>query len=507
MAATKQEIHVLMVSFAAQGHINPLLRLAKRLISKGLHVSLALTEITRHRMFNSAATSISGVNLLFFSDGLSLDYDRKASLDFYFETLGKFGPIHLSNLIRENFPINGRKKLSCIINNPFVPWVIDVGIDHGIPCAMFWIQPCSIYAIYYRFYNKLNTFPTLINPEFNVELPGLPVLLPGDLPSFVLPSNPFSSIPKLFSDLFLNLEKYDWVLGSSFYELEKDAVDSMSEISPIRSVGPIVPPSLLGEGDDEEENAGVEFWKAEECCIEWLDKQSSSSVIYISFGSITVLPTKQMECVANALKSSKKRFLWVVKLPESPSLGDGKGELPSGFTEETKDQGLIVSWSPQTRVLAHPSIACFITHCGWNSILETTVAGVPVIAYPQWTDQPTNAKLVTDVFRTGLRLKANQDGIVGSDEIEGCIREIMDGPKSDEFKSNAKELKRAAREAVASGGSSDRNIELFVQEVVERSCLQYDRDNGNEDCGLVEEFAKNIIIERKEGDNDCKVVG
>ncbi|WCJ17806.1 UDP-glycosyltransferase 84B1 [Euphorbia peplus] len=496
-SSTDHEIHILMVSFAAQGHINPLLRLAKRLISKNLHVSLALTEITRHRMFNSSTTSISGVDLLFFSDGLSLDYDRKSNLDFYLDTLGKFGPTNLSKLIGENFPENGRKKLRCIISNPFVPWVIYVAEELGIPCAMFWIQPCSIYAIYYRFYNKLNEFHSnLDDPEMSIELPGLPLLLPGDLPSFVLPTNQFDSIPKLFTDVLLNLKKYDWVLGSSFYELEKDAVDSMSEISPIRPVGPIVPPSLLGEDGGEEEDVGVEFWKAEERCMEWLDKQNQCSVLYVSFGSIVVLPTEQMESVGNALKNSKKPFLWVVKLPEKPT-GDGKGELPLGFAEETKDQGLIVSWSPQTRVLAHPSIACFITHCGWNSVLETTVAGVPVIAYPQWTDQPTNAKLVTDVFRTGLRLKANQDGIIGSDEIERCIGEIMDGPKSEEFKSNARKLKSAAREAVAEGGSSDRNIQLFVQEIVERSCLEFDSDSDKGDSGLMEKLAKKVILEDK----------
>ncbi|KAG6761357.1 hypothetical protein POTOM_034572 [Populus tomentosa] len=310
----------------------------------------------------SSPISISGVQVRFFSDGQSLNYDRMANYESYKKSLAKFGTINLSNLIKEHFPSNGHKKLSCIITNPFVTWVADVAINLGIPCAMFWIQPCSLYAIYYRFYNKLNSFPTLTDPDMSVELPGLPLLHTEDLPSFVLPSNPFGSLPKMFSEMFQNVK------------------------SPI---GPLVPPSLLGE--DEDHDTGVEMWKAEDTCIEWLNKEAPSSVIYQP------------------------------DLPEP----DGAGQLPLGFLEETKDQGVVVSWSPQTKALAHPATACFITHCGWNSVLETVAAGVPVIAYPKWSDQPTNAKLIVDVFRIGLRLKANQDGIVSNEEVERCIREIM----------------------------------------------------------------------------------
>ena len=187
----EEEIHVRMVALSSPGHINPMLRLGKRLVNKGLHVTLATTEFTRHRMLKSSTInptastiSISGVQIRFFSDGQSLNYDGKVNLDSYMENLANFGAISLSNLIKEHFPSNGHKKLSCIINNPFVSWVADVAISHGIPCAMFWIQPCSLFAIYYRFYNKLNSLPTLTDPhEMSVELPSLPLLHAEDLPS------------------------------------------------------------------------------------------------------------------------------------------------------------------------------------------------------------------------------------------------------------------------------------------------------------------------------------
>ncbi|KAJ8766886.1 hypothetical protein K2173_009230 [Erythroxylum novogranatense] len=440
----KQEIHVLLVAFSSQGHMNPMLRLGKYLLTKGLHVTLATTEIARHRMLKSSTitsttNSVSGVQLLFFSDGLSLEYGRKANLDYYMECVGKFGSISLSNLIKEHYPVNGQKRLSYIVNNPFVPWVVDVAIEHGVPCALLWIQPCSVHAIYYRFYNKLNPFPTLIDPEMSVQLPGLPLLLTEDLPSFVLPSNPFGSIPKLFSVVFQNMKKYTRILGNSFYELEKDAINSMSDLCPFLPIGPLVPTSLFGEEEEEGQDTGVGMWKAENSCIEWLNKQEPSSVIYVSF------------------------LIWKPCYTPPP---DGSGQLPTGFLEETKDQGLVLSWSPQTKVLANVALGCFITHCGWNSVLETIVAGFPVIAYPQWTDPPTIAKLIVDVFGTGLRLRENKDGVVSEQEIEHCIREVMDGPRAEQLKSNAMAFKREAAVAVASGGSSAWNIQLFVDEII-----------------------------------------
>ncbi|XP_014512128.1 UDP-glycosyltransferase 84B2 [Vigna radiata var. radiata] len=462
-----EELHVLLVAFSAQGHINPLLRLGKSLLTRGLHVSLATTELVYHRVFKSstadAASSvptsitINGIQVIFFADGLGTG-QINFTVDSYMELIGKFGPDNLSNLIETHF-LNASKKLACIINNPFVPWVADVAANYSIPCACLWIQPCALYAIYYRFYNNLNDFPTLENPSMSVKLPGLPLLQPQDLPSFVLPSNPFGSIPKVLSEMLQHTKKLKWVLANSFYELEKDVIDSMAELCPITAVGPLVPPSLLDQ--DENEDVGIEMWKPQDSCMEWLNHQPPSSVIYVSFGSLIVFTAQQLESIAKALKNSNKPFLWVIKNKE----GEEAVPLPEGFVEESKEQGMVVPWCPQTKVLSHPAIACFLTHCGWNSMLEAITTGTTMIAWPQWTDQPTNAKLISDVFRLGVRLTQGSDGFVATEEVERAIEQVF---ASEEFNRKASELKRAAREAVAHGGSSDRNIQSFVDEIIGR---------------------------------------
>ncbi|KAK9165840.1 hypothetical protein Scep_001031 [Stephania cephalantha] len=231
----------------------------------------------------------------------------------------------------------------------------------------------------------------------------------------------------------------------------------MAQISPIRPIGPLVPPVLLG--DSNSSDVGIDMWKPDDTCIEWLDERPDSSVVYVSFGSIAVLSKTQMGSLAEGLRNSGYAFLWVVK----------EGELPDMFIEEVEGRGLVVKWSPQIKVLMHPSVGCFLTHCGWNSTLETVSCGVPVITFPQWSDQPTNAKLITDVFGVGLTLRMDGDGgeerIVRSEEVVRCIGEVMGGPKCGELKRRAMELREAARRAVMESGSSDRNIDDFIKEI------------------------------------------
>ncbi|GMH02841.1 hypothetical protein Nepgr_004680 [Nepenthes gracilis] len=472
---TEQKTNVLVVTFSSQGHINPLLRLGKCLQSKGLHVTLATTELARHRMFKhssstttdttATAMTISGISLQFFSDGLSLDYDRKTNLNNYMDCLSKFGPINLSNLIKDLYQ-RGFPKFSCIIATPFVPWAADVAAEHQTPCALIWIQPCALFSIYYHFVNKLSNLPTSEDPEITVKLPGIPLLNTVDLPSFLLPSNRLDSILILVYETLENIKKFKWVLANSFYELEKDVIDGISNLVSIKSVGPLIPTKLLGENEIPE--IGIDMWKAEDKCLDWLNQKSESSVIYAAFGSIAVLSRTQMENVANALKNTNMDFIWVVKPPDYP-VHEGEGEVPEGFLDEIKEKGMVVPWCHQTSVLSHPSIACFLTHCGWNSVLEAISAGVPLIGFPQWSDQPTNSKLMADVFGVGLRVWPEKDGVVSSQALVTCIEEVVSGHRAAEFRAKATEWKLAARGAVATGGSSDQNIQWFVNEIVKNS--------------------------------------
>ena len=123
---------------------------------------------------------------------------------------------------------------------------------------------------------------------------------------------------------------------------------------------------------------------------------------------------------------------------------------------------MLVSWSPQLEVLSSQAVGCFLTHCGWNSTFEALSLGVPMVGMPQWTDQSTNAKYVEDVWKVGVRVRVGENGVVRREEIELCVRKVMEEESGKEIRINAKKWKELAVEAVLQGGTSDVNINEFV---------------------------------------------
>ncbi|KAK7252799.1 hypothetical protein RIF29_37013 [Crotalaria pallida] len=473
--AIEEKVSVLMVTTALQGHINPMLKFAKRLIPKGVDVTLITTEMARDRMLRYSNNNVSTttttttiphshqetkIQFEFFSDGLSPDFDRNKDRITFVDTLRTIGINNLSNLITNLTKIKGHN-YSCMIVDTLLPWAVNVAVEHDIPCALLWLQPCALFSINYHFFMNPELFNNLLDPNVEVQLPGLPLLKVKDLPTYLLPDFP-SFGKQIMKDLCQYLDKVKWVFAISNYELEEDIVKSMASSIAIYPIGPLVSQFMLGE--DETNGSNMNMWSAENSCLGWLDEKPPSSVIYIAFGSVIVLSQQQVDNLAIALKNSNKAFLWVIKPAEKGS-EDEIPKLPLGFLKETKERGLVVTWCEQEKVLMHPAVACFMTHCGWNSMLETITAGVPIIAYPKWLDQPTNAKVVVEKFRNGVVMSYEQDGIASVHEIEKSIKEVMEGPGAEEINKRAIKMKEASRKALENGGSSHKNINQFVNDL------------------------------------------
>lgn len=175
--------------------------------------------------------------------------------------------------------------------------------------------------------------------------------------------------------------------------------------------------------------------------MDWLDKQPAGSVIYIAFGSIAFLGPQQVEELALALEAVACPFLWVsrsdfIQGPSSP--------FPNGFIERVADKGKFVKWASQEKVLAHPAVACFISHCGWNSTIEGLCFRVPFLCWPYFCDQFHNRNYICDVWKIGLELDRNENGMITRHEIS---RKIMLLLASEGIKENALLLKEKARES------------------------------------------------------------
>ncbi|KAI5442816.1 hypothetical protein KIW84_011733, partial [Lathyrus oleraceus] len=136
--------------------------------------------------------------------------------------------------------------------------------------------------------------------------------------------------------------------------------------------------------------------------------------------------------------------------------------LSSEFVNEISDRGLIASWCPQEKVLNHPSIGGFLSHCGWNSTTESICAGVPMLCWPFFADQPTNSRIICNEWEIGAEIDTN----VKRDEVEKLVNELMVGEKGKKMRQKAMELKKKALENTSPGGCSYKNLDKVIKEVL-----------------------------------------
>ncbi|KAJ9705144.1 hypothetical protein PVL29_003275 [Vitis rotundifolia] len=469
MGSESKLVHVFLVSFPGQGHVNPLIRLGKRLASKGLLVTFSTPESIGKQMRKASNITDQptpvGEGLIrfeFFEDEWDENEPKRQDLDLYLPQLELVGKKVLPQMIKKHAEQD--RPVSCLINNPFIPWVSDVAADLGIPSAMLWVQSCACFSTYYHYYHGLVPFPSEAEPEIDVQLPCMPLLKYDEVASFLYPTTPYPFLRRAILGQYRNLDKPFCILMDTLEELEPEVIEYMSKICPIKPVGPLYKnpkvPNAAVRGD---------FMKADNC-IEWLDSKPPSSVVYVSFGSVVYLKQDQVDEIAYGLLNSGVQFLWVMKPPHKDA-GLELLVLPEGFLEKVGDKGKVVQWSPQEQVLAHPSVACFVTHCGWNSSMEALSSSMPVVAFPQWGDQVTDAKYLVDEFKIGVRMCRGEaeNKLITRDEVEKCLIKATTGPKAAEMKQNAMKWKKAAEQAVAEGGSSERNLQGFVDDVRRRS--------------------------------------
>ncbi|KAJ4906507.1 UDP-glycosyltransferase 74F2 [Raphanus sativus] len=437
--------HVLAVPYPVQGHITPIRQFCKRLISKGLKTTLTLTTF----IFNSIKPDPSGpVSIATISDGYDdHGFDPSGSIHDYLQNLKTFGSKTIADIIRKHQTSDN--PITCIVYDAFMPWALDVAREFGLAAAPFFTQSCAVNYVYYLSY---------INHGISkLPIKDLPFLEFQDLPSFLSAPGSYPAYFEMVLQQFTNFEKADFVLVNTFQELELHEKELLSKVCNVLTIGPTIPSMYLDQRIKSDTDYDLNLFDSKDSafCTTWLNTKPQGSVVYVAFGSIAKLNNVQMEELASAV--SNFSFLWVVRDSE-------EAKLPSGFLETLdKDKCLVLKWSPQLEVLSNKAIGCFLTHCGWNSTMEALTFGVPMVAMPQWTDQPMDAKYIQDVWEAGVRVKIdNESGIAKREEIESSIKEVMEGEKSKEMKENAKKWRDLAVKSLSEGGSTDVNIDTFV---------------------------------------------
>lgn len=248
--------------------------------------------------------------------------------------------------------------------------------------------------------------------------------------------------------------KADFLLCNTFSDIEPAIFTKPSTPASILPIGPLRTWMRQQHG-----RPVGHFWRAEDtACMSFLDAQPRGSVVYVAFGSITVMAVAQLQELALGLQASGRPFLWVVR----PGLA---GKLPTGFTTDLvtgQGKGKVVGWAPQEQVLAHPAVACFVTHCGWNSTLEGVRNGLPMLCWPYFTDQFTNQTYICDIWRVGLRVALAESS--GAMVTKERIVELLDDLLRDEgVKERVLKLKEKAEKSMSEDGESFKNLDLLMK--------------------------------------------
>ncbi|KAH6794590.1 hypothetical protein C2S52_005067 [Perilla frutescens var. hirtella] len=206
-------------------------------------------------------------------------------------------------------------------------------------------------------------------------------------------------------------------------------------------------------------------------CLEWLDKQEPKSVIYVSFGTTVSLSDEQINELAHGLERSKVRFLWVLRDADKGDVFHGevrRAELPEGFEERVGGEGMVVrDWAPQPQILAHASTGGFMSHCGWNSCLESITMGVPIAAWPMHSDQPMNTALITDILKISIVVREwkQRSEMVKASTIENVVKRLMASSEGDEMRKRAEELGATVKRAAQPGGASRLELDSFIAHI------------------------------------------
>nr|AFJ52924.1 UDP-glycosyltransferase 1 [Linum usitatissimum] len=298
-----------------------------------------------------------------------------------------------------------------------------------------------------------------------LTIPGCRLVRPDEVVDPMLDRNDMQYVE--YKRIGAEFAKADAILINTWEDLEPSTLAALRNDKffggsvikgDVLSIGPLVRPSnnnQKGPTDDDE-------------LFSWLDKQPKQSVIYVSFGSAGTLSTHQLNELAHGLELSKQRFVWVVRRPTdfkdsayftfggSDEIPGRLNYLPDGFLERTRDVGMVVpNWAPQAEVLCHPSVGWFLSHCGWNSTLESVTNNVPMVVWPMYAEQRMNSTLLAEELKVAARTKTMPwRGVVGREEIGELVKKVMVGEEGVLIREKVNEVKCSGEKALKEGSGS-----------------------------------------------------
>lgn len=485
---------LILIPSPAMGHVAQMLELAKLFFSQNHQLSITVLimklpdyiDAVSGPFVDSVAASASSDRLRFFelpAADPTPEWSCKTRGHFVYR-LVQSQKSHIREFFISQRPAN--YKLAGFVVDMLCTPLMDVADEFGIPSYVFFTSPAAFLGMMLHFQfledechqdvssfkNSDSTTTLLSFPSYAYPVP------PSVLPMALVDRDSWLG---RFLHFARGYKKAKGIIINTFAELEIHALDvynnnnniSRSEqdsLPPIYPIGPILNQSKSQSVSEEAE------------ITNWLDDQPPHSVVLICFGSQGSLPADQVKEIAIALENSGCRFLWSLRRPPQSNNAQFPGEyttyseiLPEGFLDRTEKKGKVVGWVPQLKVLSHEAIGGFVSHCGWNSILESIWCGVPIATWPLHSEQQVNAFQLLKEVGVAVEItldycERNKDQpMITAEAIEKGIRKLMETNSA--VKDKAKMMKEKSRASILEGGSSYLSLGKLIHELLKNAAL------------------------------------
>jgi len=470
-----KKIELVFIPSPGIGHLRPTVKLAKQLIGSEEHLSITVIIIPSR---NDAGDATAYIASLVAESQDRLRYEPisvekqppTANLEPSQVYIEKQKPQVRDTVSRI---INPTRKLAGFVVDMFCSSMIDIANEFGVPCYMIYTSNATFLGITLHvqemYDDKKYDVSDLDESVNELEFPCLTRPYPVKCLPHILNSKDW--LP-FFAAQARSFRKMKGILVNTVAELEPHALKMFNNVD-LPQAYPVGPVLHLDNGDDDDEKRSE--------VLRWLDEQPPKSVLFLCFGSMGGFTEEQTREVAVALDRSGHRFLWSLRRA-SPNImmerpGDYKNleeVLPDGFLERNLDRGKVIGWAPQVAVLEKPAIGGFVTHCGWNSMLESLWFGVPMVTWPLYAEQKVNAFEMVEELGLAVEIRKCISGdllligemeIVTAEDIERAIRCVME--QDSDVRSRVKEMAEKCHVALMDGGSSKTALQKFIQDVIE----------------------------------------
>ncbi|GLJ20507.1 hypothetical protein SUGI_0373290 [Cryptomeria japonica] len=428
--------HAVVVPYPGRGHVNPMMQFALKLASHGIPVTVVVTK-SWHKILTQADqnpfTHVPEIRAAVIPDCVVGESERWANMEAFLQSLSNM-EAHVAQLLT-NLNLSGTPA-TCIVADVFLKWVVPFAKRQALRSVLMCPMSVTSFSVFYHLQFGIQGWKDFIARS--------PPLQQTDLPADCMPPSPLGNF---LAEGIANTRQSDWIVANSLYALDCNAVEAQRQKTPVQCVGPFI----MGSSSQLDTH-----------CSEWLDSKPAGSVIYVSFGSFMTVARDQIREIATGLMKSGCYFLWALRPDKEAS--HFSEMLPTGFLEECKGQGLIAAWFMQAEVLKHPAVGGFMSHCGWNAVMESVSAGVPMLGFPLTVDQFMNCRMMLEEWKFGLGLKNAEDGnrVIRGGEIESKVKMLMKGEEGVSARRAAERFRGVAEEEVSKGGRSAINLEILV---------------------------------------------